>query len=194
MLFGIVQGGFDKSLREQAAKDLTALPFDGFAIGGVAIGEPKSEMMLAVDAVIPHLPEDKLRYVMGVGSPEDLLACVARGVDCFDSVYPTQNARHNTLFTWKGRLLLDKRKYATDFSPLDEQCDCPVCKKFTRAYMHHLMKIQEPHAKRLKSLHNAHFILTLMRKIREAIKRKQFDSFREQIERHYPSETSTTAP
>lgn len=186
LLFGIVQGGFHPNLRERCAKEIVALGFDGYAIGGVAIGEPTEEMHAAVDAALPHLPLDKTRYVMGVGSPEELVELVCKGVDCFDSIYPTQNARHNTLFTDEGRLLLDKACYATDKRPIDPACTCPVCRTHTRAYLHHLMKVDAAMGKRLRSIHNVAFIIRLMAQLREAIEKRALEGFKRRFLRHYP--------
>ncbi|MFH1173731.1 MAG: tRNA guanosine(34) transglycosylase Tgt [archaeon] len=178
LLFGIVQGGFFPDLRKESAAYLSSLDFDGIAIGGVAIGEPKKEMYQALHASLPFVDEKKPRYVMGVGSPEDVIACVGLGVDCFDSVYPTQNARRHTLFTWRGKLDIRKSKYMNDLSPIDEQCDCFVCKNFTKAYMHHLARINEPVGKRYRSYHNSYFMQQLMRKMRESIIAGTFEEFK----------------
>lgn len=176
LLFGIVQGNFFPKLREESAKFINSLDFDGIAIGGVAIGEPKEKMHQAVDAALPHITEKKPRYVMGVGSPKEILELIGKGIDCFDSVYPTKMARHNHLFTKKGALIIDQTKYAQDFSFIDD-CNCHTCKNYTRAYIHHLTKINEPAAKRLKSIHNLFFITKLVEEAREAIKEQCFDSF-----------------
>ncbi|RME53948.1 tRNA guanosine(34) transglycosylase Tgt [Candidatus Woesearchaeota archaeon] len=178
LLFGIIQGGFDEHLRKTCAENITSLDFDGYAIGGVAIGEPRDEMYRAINAALPHLPNDKPRYVMGVGSPEDVVELVSKGIDCFDSIYPTQNARHNTIFTNEGRLLLDKAKYKNDYSPLDPACTCWVCKTYTRAYLHHLNKVDSGAGKRLKTLHNIHFMLRLMEQLRTAIKEGTLQEFK----------------
>lgn len=161
-VFGIVQGNFYDDLRIESAKFIGSLPFDGFAIGGVAIGETTEEMITAVKAVLPYLPEDKPRYVMGVGKPEDIEALTAIGVDCFDSVYPTMSARHGTMFTSTGRIYLDKAKYELDKNPIDTNCSCNACKNYTRAYIHHLCKIKDPTGFRLRSIHNAHFMMRLL--------------------------------
>lgn len=178
LLFGIVQGNFYPDLREESAKFINSLDFDGIAIGGVAIGEPKEDMYAAVDAALPFITKNKPRYVMGVGSPEELLELIERGVDCFDSVYPTQNARHGTLFTHNGKIYLDGLKYQHDFTPIDVNCKCHTCQTYTKAYIHHLMKIKEPAGKRLMSIHNLHFVLQLVEKAKEQIKKGTFTEFK----------------
>jgi len=178
LLFGIVQGGFYPDLRKKSAEFISSLDFDGIAIGGVAIGETKKQMYTALDNSVPFIDEKKLHYVMGVGSPVDILECVARGVDCFDSVFPTQNARRNTLFTWQGKMIIDKQIYKQDKKPIDPNCDCFVCKNYSRAYIHHLSKINEPVGKRLKSVHNTHFMQRFMEKIRMSIIDGEFDKFK----------------
>lgn len=161
-VFGIVQGNFYEDLRIQSAKFIGSLPFDGFAIGGVAIGETTQEMLDAVTQVLPHLPKDKPIYVMGVGKPEDIAQLTEIGVDCFDSVYPTMSARHGTMFTKKGRIYLDKAKYQLDTKPIDPDCKCHTCQNYTRAYIHHLCKIKDPTGFRLRSIHNAYFMMKLL--------------------------------
>ncbi len=178
LLFGIVQGNFYPELREESAKFINSLDFDGIAIGGVAIGEPKEEMYAAVDAALPFITKDKPRYVMGVGSPEELLELIGRGIDCFDSVYPTQNARHGTLFTASGKIYIDSLKYQHDFAPIENNCRCHTCQNFTKAYLHHLTKIKEPIAKRLLSIHNLRFVLRLVETAKENIKKGNFAEFK----------------
>ena len=178
LLFGIIQGNFYPKLREESAKYISSLDFDGIAIGGVAIGEPKEEMYKAVDAALPFIPKDKPRYVMGVGSPEELLELVGRGVDCFDSVFPTQNARHGTIFTHKGKISLEQGKHRHDFTPIEEDCECHTCQHYTKAYLFHLSKLKEPAGKRLKSIHNLFFVTRLMKEARQAIKENSFQEFK----------------
>ncbi|MFT4282798.1 MAG: tRNA guanosine(34) transglycosylase Tgt [Candidatus Woesearchaeota archaeon] len=163
-VFAIVQGNFYADLREESAKFLSSLDFDGFAIGGVAIGESPKEMEEAVKMAIPFLPKDKPRYVMGVGRPEDVVALRKLGVDCFDSVYPTMSARHSTMFTDKGRIYLDKGRYTEDFTPIEKGCSCKACKEHTRAYINHLSRIKEPTGYRLRSIHNLHYMMRLISK------------------------------
>ncbi|MCF7866643.1 tRNA guanosine(34) transglycosylase Tgt, partial [Candidatus Woesearchaeota archaeon] len=158
LIFGISQGNFYPKLREESAKFLSEHEFDGFAIGGVAIGEPSKYMYEAVDNSIPFLPENKPRYVMGLGSPVDILEMIGKGVDCFDSIYPTQNARHSSIFTSKGKIYLDKGRYAEDFTPIEKTCGCHTCQNYTKAYLYHLTKIGEPAGHRLKSIHNQYFL------------------------------------
>ncbi|MEW5896599.1 MAG: tRNA guanosine(34) transglycosylase Tgt [Nanoarchaeota archaeon] len=185
LLFGIVQGNFYPDLREESAKFINSLDFDGIAIGGVAIGEPKEEMYKAVDAALPYISKEKPRYVMGVGSPEEMLNLIERGIDCFDSVYPTQNARHSTLFTSTGVICIEKLDYAHDFTPIEQCCRCHTCRNYTKAYLHHLVKIKEPVAMRLKSIHNLFFILKLVEEAKKAIKEGLFAKFKREFFRMF---------
>ena len=162
-VFGIVQGNFYDELRVESAKYIASLPFDGFAIGGVAIGETTEEMIRAVKTVLPYLPEDKPRYVMGVGKPEDIKALIEIGVDMFDSVYPTMTARHGTMLTNQGRIYLDKAKHNLEDYAIDKKCKCYTCKNFTRAYLHHLCKIKDPTGYRLRSIHNLYYMMKLVK-------------------------------
>ncbi len=179
LLFGIVQGNFFSDLRRKSAEFLSGFDFDGFAIGGVAIGEPKEDMYLAVKSSLPYLEKNKVKYVMGLGSPVDLLEMIGLGVDCFDSIYPTQNARHSSIFTRSGKLYVDKGRYAQDFNPIEEDCKCHTCLNYSRAYLHHLTKIGEPSAHRLKSIHNQFFLQKLFEDVRLAIKEKRFVEFKD---------------
>ncbi len=181
LLFGIVQGNFYPELRKESARYINSLPFDGIAIGGVAIGEPLEKMYEAVDAALPFIDEKRPRYVMGVGSPKELLELISRGIDCFDSVYPTKMARHGHLFTRQGPLYLRKTIFQNDFSPIEQGCECPTCARFTRAYVHHLMKVEESTAKRLLSLHNLYFVRKLLEEAKKAIKEKKFAQFKERF-------------
>ncbi|MBT5021823.1 tRNA guanosine(34) transglycosylase Tgt [Candidatus Woesearchaeota archaeon] len=181
MVFGIAQGGLFKDLREQSAKDINSLDFDGNAMGGLALGESSEEMYKAIEWQVPFLDEKKPRYLMGVGSPADLVEAVSRGVDCFDSIYPTQNARHCHLFTNDGMIKLDRGKYREDFGPIDPECDCYVCRNFTRAYLHHLSRSSEWTHHRYLSYHNVYFILQLMKKIRLAISKGEFNEFKKEF-------------
>jgi len=168
--FGIVQGSVYPELRERSAREITSLDFDGYAIGGVSVGEPEPEQFKAVEAAEPFLPEDKPRYLMGVGTPRQIVEDVARGVDMFDCVLPTRLGRHGGAFVGYGDTLSIKAaRYARDFSPLDENCGCYACKHFTRAYIRHLMNVGEILGIRLLTLHNLHYYLDLIRKIREAL-------------------------
>ncbi len=185
LLFGIIQGNFFADLREKSAKFINSLDFDGIAIGGLAIGEPKEEMHKAIDAALPHVREDKPRYVMGVGSPLEILDLVAKGIDCFDSVYPTQVARHFSLFTRKGIVVIDQLRYSEDFSPIEEGCECHTCQDYTKAYVHHLIKVKEPIGKRLLSIHNTYFMQKLLSDIREAIREGRFSKFKAEFEKGF---------
>lgn len=181
LLFCIVQGGYDADLRKQSAEYLSTLNFDGYAIGGCAIGEPKPDMYRAVKSAAPLLPENKPRYLMGVGSPPDIVQCVSLGIDCFDSIFPTMNARHNTIFTFKGSYLLNKGRFKKDDVPLEEGCDCWVCKKHSRGYLRHLSNLDEAEGKRLRQVHNIRFMMRLMEKIRLHIKHGTYESFRKKF-------------
>lgn len=169
-LFGIVQGAGFKDLREQSAKDLVSLDFPGYAIGGLSVGEPKHIMYKVLEETVPLLPNNKPRYLMGVGSPDALFEGVLRGVDMFDCVLPTRIARNGTCMTSLGRVVIKNAKYTEDFTPLDENCDCYCCKNYTKAYLRHLFKADEIFGARLATTHNIHFLLNMMKNIREAIK------------------------
>jgi queuine tRNA-ribosyltransferase len=177
-LFGILQGGTDKALREQAAIALQKIGFDGYALGGLAVGEPKTVMYETVAHVTPLLPPDRPRYLMGVGTPEDLLKSVMRGVDMFDCVMPTRHGRTGSLFTSQGRINIKGAGYASDERPLDPACDCYTCRHFSRAYLRHLFVTGEILGLRLNTLHNLHFYLTFMLQIRRAIEDGSLAAFR----------------
>ena len=174
-LFGIVQGGVDPQLRAQSAEFISSLPFPGIAIGGLSVGETKAEMLATLDLLIPQLPEAKPRYLMGVGTPEDLINGVARGIDIFDCVLPTRLARHNAAFSPEGRLNLMNSVYSRDSKPIDESCDCYTCRTFTRAYLRHLIVAKELLAGTLLSIHNLHTMITLVSDMRKAIMDGTFD-------------------
>ena len=176
-LFGIVQGGMYPDLRLESIQGLTQIGFDGYAIGGLSVGEPKHEMLATLDALQPHLPQDKPRYLMGVGTPEDLVEAVRRGIDMFDCVMPTRNARNGHLFTRHGVIKIRNQQYQMDTKPLDEQCRCYTCQHYSRAYLKHLDKCKEMLGARLNSIHNLHYYLELMQGLREAIALHQLDSF-----------------
>ena len=178
--FGIVQGSVYPELREKSAKEITALDFDGYAIGGVSVGETEEEMFRAVDAAEPFLPEDKARYLMGVGTPRQIVEDVARGVDMFDCVLPTRLGRHGGAFIGKGETLSIKAgKYAKDFSPIDPECSCYACRNFSRAYIRHLMNVGEILGMQLLSIHNLHYYLNLAQQIRDALDAGTFGEFRD---------------
>lgn len=177
MLFGINQGCTFDNLRVAHMKEIAKLDLDGYAIGGLAVGEPAEDMYRIIEAVEPHMPADKPRYLMGVGTPENILEAVHRGVDLFDCVMPARNARHAHVFTWQGHRNMLNSKYTLDEEPLDTACDCPVCRRFTRAYIHHLFKAGEMLAMRLCVMHNLYFYNTLMEKIRENLDNGTFEDF-----------------
>lgn len=178
MLFGINQGGTYPDLRIQHMEDIAELDCDGYAIGGLAVGEPTQVMYGIIDAVEPHMPKDKPRYLMGVGTPSNIIEAVARGVDFFDCVMPARNARHAKLFTWSGALNIRNEKYKLDERPIDPDCDCPVCRSFSRAYLRHLFAAEEMLAMRLAVLHNLYFYNKLAERIRQALDAGQFAAFR----------------
>ena len=179
LLFGINQGSTYDDLRVENMKQIAALDLDGYAIGGLAVGEPKEDMYRIISAVEPHMPADKIRYLMGVGTPGNIIEAVYRGVDLFDCVMPSRNARHGHLFTQKGIINLNNKKYEKDPLPIDPECDCPACKHFSRSYIRHLFKAKEMLAMRLCVIHNLYFYNTLMERIRDSLDNGTFDEFRE---------------
>ncbi len=180
-LFGIVQGGMFEDLRDESLAGLVDVGFDGYAIGGLSVGEPKEEMLHVLGHVAPRLPADRPRYLMGVGTPEDLVAGVAAGIDLFDCVMPTRNARNGWLFTRWGDLRLRNARYGEDTRPVDGDCTCHACRHFSRAYLHHLKKVNEILGARLATIHNLHYYLWLMGQMREAIAAGRFAAFRERF-------------
>ncbi|PVY81723.1 tRNA-guanine transglycosylase [Cupriavidus alkaliphilus] len=180
-LFGIVQGGMYEDLRDESLAGLSELDFHGFAIGGLSVGEPKEDMMRVLEHVAPRLPANKPHYLMGVGTPEDLVAGVAAGVDMFDCVMPTRNARNGWLFTRYGDIKIKNAAHRNDPRPLDESCACYTCRNFSRAYLHHLHRVGEILGARLNTIHNLHYYLQLMREVREAIEQHRFTDFRRQF-------------
>lgn len=183
-LFGIVQGGHDLDLRAQAARDLVALEFDGYAIGGLSVGEERTVTYRTLEATVAELPTDSPRYLMGVGMPEDLVEGVARGIDLFDCVVPTRHARTGWLFTSFGRVVIKNAQYARDERPIDPQCQCPVCTRHSRAYLRHLFMAKEMLGIRLNTLHNLYYFAKLMREIRQAIRDQRFSEFRKGFHAH----------
>lgn len=179
MLFAINQGGIFKDLRVEHMKEIAELNLDGYAIGGLAVGEPAETMYEIIETVEPFAPTDKIRYLMGVGTPVNILESIARGIDLFDCVMPSRNARHGQLFTWQGVRNINNAKYETDESPIDESCDCPVCQNFSRAYIRHLLKSGEMLGMRLAVLHNLYFYNNLMEVIREQLDNGTFTQFYE---------------
>jgi queuine tRNA-ribosyltransferase len=178
-LFGIVQGGVFAELRQESTRFLTSLDFPGYAIGGLSVGETKEQMHAILDVVTPLLPEKKPRYLMGVGSPEDLFEGVSRGIDLFDCVLPTRVARNGGLLTARGRINLRNARYSQDPGPIEEGCDCYTCRRFSRAYVRHLLKAKEIFGLRLATLHNLRFMLRLMSQIRQSILDGTFSTFKE---------------
>ena len=178
MLWGINQGGIFPELRIRHMQEIAALDLPGYAIGGLAVGESTETMYEIIEAVEPHMPANKTRYLMGVGTPSNIIEAVARGVDFFDCVMPARNARHAKLFTWQGAINLKNAKYERDESPIDPVCDCPVCRRYTRSYLRHLFKAEEMLAMRLSVMHNLYFYNMLMTRIREAIEAGRFEEFR----------------
>ena len=178
LLFGIVQGGMFPDLRKLAAEELIDIGFDGYALGGLSVGEPKQQMFDMTEATVEHLPEDHPIYLMGVGTPEDLVEGVFRGVDMFDCVMPTRNARNGMLFTSEGRLVIKNSCYRDDQRPLDKNCECYTCRNYSRAYLRHLLMSREILAYQLNSIHNLHYYCRLMAEMRKAIEEDSFISFR----------------
>lgn len=178
VLFGINQGGTYPELRIRHMQEIAQLDLPGYAIGGLAVGESTETMYEIIEAVEPYMPQDKPRYLMGVGTPSNIIEAVARGVDFFDCVMPARNARHGRLFTWDGAINLKNAKYELDPLPIDPKCDCPVCRRYSRAYLRHLFKAEEMLAMRLSVMHNLYFYNTLMSRIRDALDSGTFDAFR----------------
>ena len=176
-LFGIVQGGMFEALRDESLAGLTAIGFDGYAIGGLSVGEPKHDMRRVLAHTAPRLPADKPRYLLGVGTPEDIVAAVASGIDMFDCVLPTRNARNGWIFTRHGTIKLRNAQYRDDVAPLDAACGCYTCRNFSRAYLHHLQKVNEILGARLNTWHNLHYFFELMHGLREAIAQRRLADF-----------------
>lgn len=179
LLFGINQGSTYEDLRIENMKQIAALDLDGYAIGGLAVGEPKEDMYRIISSVEPYMPYDKIRYLMGVGTPGNIIEAVYRGVDLFDCVMPSRNARHGHLFTKSGIININNNKYERDKLPIDEECSCPTCRKFSRAYIRHLFKSKEMLAMRLCVIHNLYFYNNLMLEIRCAIEEERFEKYRQ---------------
>ncbi|MBQ8927929.1 MAG: tRNA guanosine(34) transglycosylase Tgt [Oscillospiraceae bacterium] len=180
LLFGINQGCTFERLRVEHMQEIAEMDLDGYAVGGLAVGEPTEEMYRILDAVVPHMPVHKPRYLMGVGTPSNIIEAVARGIDMFDCVMPTRNARHGTVFTWEGIRHMKNQAYETDERPIDPQCDCPACRNFSRAYVRHLFKSGEMLAGRLTVIHNLYFYNHLTQRIRDALDEGTFAQFRAQ--------------
>ena len=184
-LFGIIQGGFYKDLREKSAKDLIELDFPGYAIGGISVGEPKEEFLDILKFTTPLMPEDKPRYLMGVGTPDYLIEAALAGIDMCDCVLPTRLARHGTALTSKGKVVIRNNNYARDWNKLDDECDCYTCRNYTRAYLRHLVKANEILGMRLLSLHNLRFLTKLMERVRIEIERDNLLAFKEEFYKKY---------
>lgn len=184
-LFGIVQGGMYKDLREKSARDMVDIGFPGYAIGGLSVGEPKELMYEVLDYTTPLLPKDKPRYNMGVGTPDYLFESVIRGIDMADCVFPTRIARNGTVLTSYGRLVVRNAKYARDFSPLDPECDCYTCSHYTRSYIRHLFNVNEILGSRLTTIHNLYFLIKLMENIRKAIREDNLLEYRDEFYKKY---------
>lgn len=187
LLFGIIQGGLFKDLKEFSIRHLNSLDFDGIAIGGLAFGEPRKEMLAILDHSLKFIDMKKPHYLMGIGEPTDIVESVARGMDCFDSRFPTMNARHGTMMTSQGRILIKNKEFRYDEKPIDKECDCMVCKNYSRAYIHHMLRFNEAVGLRLATLHNLHFIKQLMKDIRTAIIENRFEKFRNDFVKRYKS-------
>jgi queuine tRNA-ribosyltransferase len=194
VLFGIVQGGTFEELRRESAQAIVELDFDGYAIGGVSVGEPEEEMKRAVESAEPFLPPDKPRYAMGLGTPPQLLEMIARGMDMFDCVLPTRLARNGTAFTVTGTLNLKNAEFALDKGPIEQNCACEACRGFSRGYIRHLIKAEEILGIRLITLHNLHFYLNLMRRARVAIEAGTFDAFRKAFTAEYKTRETMIEP
>ena len=184
-LFGIIQGGFYKDLREKSAKDLIELDLPGYAIGGISVGEPKEEFIEILKHTAPLMPKDKPRYLMGVGSPDYLIEAAIAGIDMCDCVLPTRIARNGTAMTWNGKVVVRNATYERDWRPLDEECDCYTCKNYTRAYLRHLVKANEILGVRLLSIHNLRFLTKLMERVRIEIENDNLGTFREEFYKKY---------
>lgn len=176
-LFGIVQGGMYKDLRIECANRLVDMDFLGYAVGGLSVGEPKELMYEMLDITLEHLPQNKARYLMGVGTPDCLVEGVMRGIDMFDCVYPTRVARNGTAMTWNGRLVIKNAQYEHDFHPIDEHCNCYTCRNYSRAYIRHLVRVNEIFGLRLLTIHNLHFLIDFMRQMRQSIMEDRFPEF-----------------
>ncbi len=189
-VFGICQGCFFEDLRKESAKYINSLNFDGIAIGGIAVGETRDQMLKAVSAAIPEIDENKIKYLMGVGNPTDIINLVDLGCDCFDSTYPTQNARHGTLFSFSGKIDILKGPNRFSKEPVDKTCNCELCKNHSRAYINYLLRNKDPEGKRLASVHNLMFMERFMIKIREAIDKGTWNTFKKKILKAYSSKTN----
>ena len=187
-LFGIVQGGIFEDLREESVRKLMEIDFPGYAIGGLAVGESKQDLLKITKSLNNLLPKNKPRYLMGVGTPKDILDNIENGIDMFDCVMPTRNARKGTVFTSNGKLIIKSARYKEDFSPIDEECDCYTCKNFSRAYLRHLFSVDELLGMRLATIHSLHFYMELVKSARKAIFDKKFTEFKKTVEQKLQNE------
>ena len=178
LLFGISQGGIHPEYRRFSTYKINDMEFDGYALGGLVIGESRGELLNTIKLTVKEFKEDKVRYLMGLGSPPDIVNAIAMGVDCFDSIYPTSNARHGSLLTRKGRIAIKKLAFKFDDGPIDEHCTCEICKKYTRSFVHHMLRVHELQGYTLATIHNLHFIQQLLSDAREAIKNGEYEEFR----------------
>jgi len=185
LLFGIAQGGKFRDLREKSARFIDSLDFDGIAMGGLCIGETRKAMFNAIDHQIKHVSKDKTRYLMGLGSPHDILEAVSKGCDCFDSIFPTQNARHGNLFSKEGFIKIDKGRFREDSRPIDEDCRCFVCKNYSRAYIHHLFRLQNKTVNPYVTYHNVFWMQQFMRDVQKAIAKNEFSAFKKEFLKTY---------
>jgi queuine tRNA-ribosyltransferase len=190
LLFGIAQGGTFSDLREKSAEQINSLDFDGYALGGLCIGEPKEKMYPAIESQIKIFDIEKPKYLMGVGSPVDILKSIQMGVDCFDSIFPTQSARRGSLFSPNGTIKIESGKYREDNSPIIEGCKCYTCRNFTKAYVHHQLFVHETFGLKLASIHNIHFVQDVMNEARKRIKEGTFDKFVVEFEKNYSAKNS----
>jgi queuine tRNA-ribosyltransferase len=191
-LFGIVQGGVFAQLRQESTQELVNLNMDGYALGGLSLGEEKSAMLNMIETVVDQLPTGRPRYLMGVGLPEDIVEGVARGLDLFDCVIPTRHGRTGWLFTSTGKVLIKQARYARDPNPIDAECGCPVCQRFSRAYLRHLFLSHEMLGVRLNTVHNLWYYGSLMKELRQAIRENQFDAYQKNFYRRRECDTSET--
>ena len=187
-LFGIVQGGMYEDLRRRSVQEIVDIGFDGYAVGGLSVGEDKATMAFMASAALEELPRAKPRYIMGVGAPQDLLTCISLGADMFDCVLPTRNARNGCLFTSRGKLIIKNARYAEDPEPLDDQCACYTCSRYSRAYLRHLYMAKEILAMRLNTIHNIYFFMDLMKRARSRIKDGTFESFKKECMEAYDTD------
>jgi len=185
LLFGIAQGGTREEYRRFSTHKINEMDFDGFALGGLVVGESRGELFDSIKISVSHFKKDKVRYLMGLGSPPDIVRAIGVGVDCFDSIYPTSNARHGSLLTKKGRIAIKKIQYKQDFNPIEENCGCETCRKYSRAYVHHLLRTHELLGYKLATIHNLHFMQQLLQDARKAIKQRNYKEFAKSFLQEY---------